>query len=1097
MRGQKGDAEDWEEELDEAAGEAAPPASSRLPAAEGDAHPATSHVPEVTQDFPDVTRVKSPDPLPAVGGIPVLSPLASADAPDPGSVAPPIELPAPSPGAPSPAASDAVLTAADEAGAPASGAGARREIAGATTPLSRIAPGPTTVAPEQAVADRTLEEAPVPEASEPAAVEDIEPEWPAALSRGLIALMAFLAPLCVQPAMFDLFDGSKRILCHELLALTFVTWSLGVAVSRKATVVLGPWHVAFGVFLLSQLPGVSLSVNRVAAVEEWLHRFLWLVAFFLASQLYRDHRSVVSLFAATVAGASGAAFLGLMQAGGVDFPSLYPQVAVPASSFGNKNMASEYIALVIPVTLWASLVSRRLWVVALSAAAGGFLGAYVLYSVTRASWVSLFAGVAVMLGTHLVMLVTRWLEKPEPDGPRRAALRHALIGTGLAAGLFTGILVVQAAGGVLALLREPAGAREGHSVTARDIVTIGTDLNTYSVTWRFRIWANAMALARDHLLCGVGLGNWKFWYPRYFDEVAVDTDFNARVQADTPHNDYLQFLGEAGLVGMLGLLALAASLVYLLWFTPSGLDPPDHGLVIGVTGMATIYAVDAVFSFPVQKAAPTFLLMTWLGALAGREPVQPSSRSRAIGLRHPFPALLPYAAVMLAVVISWRELEYFQSERGFKRGYLLMSEGKTFEAWQELKRAHAFRPDNHALSVFAGGIASELGLLEESVALNRRALESHPNFTNAYNQLGNGHWRLKRYDEAEAAYRKSLEIHPFLLEPLRNLASLMLAKGRMPEALDLLETMHKNHAASMTSGDRLDLAEAYRLTGNLDQSRKIYTDLQQEMPRDVRVPYALGEIARLTGRLDEAERQFRHALALAPGDTRAGLGLSKVLEARGRGEEARQLLERAVSVQPGNVAAQAELAESIHKSGDTTGAIEIYDELLRRQPGNASLHSRVASLHIARRDLRRAAEHLGRAIQEDPRRMQDWARLGKLQVDNGFLDQAILTFERALQHDPDESRILNELALVHNRLNQPQKALEYLARAAAQPGVEPEVFFNLGNTYHRLGQPPEAVKAFKTFLALWRGGPGPREQAERIVAMLSGENMTLPGGRRP
>lgn len=1035
MRGQKGDAEDWddEEDVDEVDPPAAAPAKVLPPPPAPDpVSPAPdSPVP------PEVTEVTA-EPVRA-------EPLETE------LVAPEVS---------------------------------RRRIEGATPLLARAAetPGPVDGSAGESVPEVVLEKPPDPDS-----------HWSVVLGRGLLAFLVVGAPLCVHPGMFDLFDGSKRVLCHTVLALAFFAWSLGLASTPKPRVALGPWHAGFAVFLAAQLPGVLRAINPLAAAEEWLHRLLWLVAFFLASQLYRDSKRLVPLYVATVTGAGLVALLGLIQAGGVDFPSVLPQVAVPAATFGNKNMASEYIALVIPITLWAALVASRTWVIALSAFWSGLFCVFVLYTVTRASWTAVALGVAAMIALILVMKINVIGSGESERRPAGASSRRALLSVGLLVGLVSGLLIVQLSHGLVGILSGPTGAVEWYSVSAKDIVSVGTDLTTYSVTWRFRIWANALALARDHALFGVGLANWKFWYPLYFDEVAVDTDFNSRVQADTPHNDYLHLLGEAGLVGMVGYLVSVLGVLYLVWVSAARGQNARPGLVIAVAGMAIVYTVDAMFSFPVQKSAPTFLLMIWTGALAAED----DSPRRSFAMREPLTSILPYLAALFAVLVFGHELNYFQSERGFKTGYRLVNEGKMYEAWQELRRAHTFRPDNHALSVFAGGVAMELGMLDQAITLNQRALESHPNFTNAHNQLGNAYWRLKRFDEAEASYRKSLEIHAFLLEPLRNLASLMLARHRLPEAIELLETMVKSHAGTVTPQDRLDLAEAHRLSGNFDQSRKIYTPLQQELPGDVRVPYALGEIARVTGQLGEAERQFRRALAISPGNARANLGLTRALEAGGKKDEARRLLETAVSTHPDNEQAQADLAESIRRSGDSTGAIEIYQELLKKTPGNAALHSRLAGIHISRQDLRPASEHLLRAVELDPRRMLDWARLGKLQVENGLLEQALVTFEKALRHDPNDCKILNEMGLVCNRLGRPEKAVDYFLRASALPDVEPEVFYNLGNTLVKLGRTDEAVKALKTFLALWRGAPGPRTHAEQTLAKLTSATLRSPDPSGP
>lgn len=920
--------------------------------------------------------------------------------------------------------------------------------------------------------------------------QDPAPDAPLhVFARGTLGLMVFLAPLTVCNGMFDLYDGSKRLLAHLMVDLILLVGAIAVLVTGRLRARLGPWHLGFAFFLLSQVPGVMLAVNRVVAIEELVHRLLWFAVLVMASQLYRGGKGIGGLFVATAAGAFMAAMIGHLQAGGLDFPNWLPQVAVPASCFGNKNMAAEYISMIIPLILWGSFVARSWIVGAMLAMVNGFLGMYIIFTITRASWLALSISVGLMGAMLLLSLLVTRPDLLDRNGPLpRLALESGRRGIlvigcgvlGLLAGIamsYVGVFSVQVA--------HDAGQGAGRQQVWTDIIVQeGTNLESYSVSWRFRIWANSLALAKDHFFFGVGLANWKFWYPKYFDDVAVDTDFNSRVQADTPHNDYLQYFGEAGFCGLIGFGAFLLTLGLLWWILfPRVFDGPYPAMLIGISGLACVYATSAGFSFPVQKAAPTFLLFVWLGVLAAQAG---STWTVPLELRYPGTMIPCYLVILLSLHVFRREHDYFEAERGFKRGYLLVNEGKVYEAWQSLSRAHVIRPDNHALSVFAGGIAMELGMIDEGLNLNQKALNSHPYFTNAFNQLGNAHWRKKQYDEAEAAYRKSLEIHPTLTEPLRNLASLMLARSRLPEAIQLLETLIKASPSVITPEDQLDLAEAYRLTGKLDQARVLFTELQLKLPQDIRVSYALGEIARSTGKYEDAEKQFRHVLGIVPEDSRAKLGLSRTLTAMGRGAEAQEVLKEVISTNPGSEMAQAEMAESVRRNGDLKGAAEMYRALLTKNPKSALFHSKLAAILLGLDDRQGASDHFQMAVQADPRRMLDWARLGRIHVEGGNFAEAKTIFEAALRVDPNDRKILNEMGLVLNRLGQKEQAVEHFQRASQQPDVEAEVFFNLGSGLSKLGRNEEAVRALRTFVALWRGDPKFRAQAEQEISRLTG-----------
>ncbi len=76
---------------------------------------------------------------------------------------------------------------------------------------------------------------------------------------------------------------------------------------------------------------------------------------------------------------------------------------------------------------------------------------------------------------------------------------------------------------------------------------------------------------------------------------------------------------------------------------------------------------------------------------------------------------------------------------------------------------------------------------DEAEAAYRKAIELNPSDATAYYNLGILLKNLKRYDEAEAAYRKAIELNPSYATAYSNLAILLRVTERAKEALSLLE----------------------------------------------------------------------------------------------------------------------------------------------------------------------------------------------------------------------------------------------------------------------------------------------------------------------
>jgi serine/threonine protein kinase/lipoprotein NlpI len=98
-------------------------------------------------------------------------------------------------------------------------------------------------------------------------------------------------------------------------------------------------------------------------------------------------------------------------------------------------------------------------------------------------------------------------------------------------------------------------------------------------------------------------------------------------------------------------------------------------------------------------------------------------------------------------------------------------------------RALELAPGSAAVLRGAGGLARNLGRLEEAIDLYRRALEQDPLSPSSCNNLGLVLAGMGRFMEAESAYRKALELAPQSVATRGNLSVTLLALGRGEEAL--------------------------------------------------------------------------------------------------------------------------------------------------------------------------------------------------------------------------------------------------------------------------------------------------------------------------
>jgi serine/threonine-protein kinase len=291
-------------------------------------------------------------------------------------------------------------------------------------------------------------------------------------------------------------------------------------------------------------------------------------------------------------------------------------------------------------------------------------------------------------------------------------------------------------------------------------------------------------------------------------------------------------------------------------------------------------------------------------------------------------------------------------------GMIRTGSGDAQAALADFDRALALDPANADALREKAAAQQALGRSAEAEALYKRAVELQPRYWGNHSHLGAFYYRHARYAEAEAAFRKVIELVP---ESPRGYASLGAvlheAGGRDPEAVAVLERS-------------MALAPTYRAAANL------------------------GLIEFSQGRYAEAARAYEKALALESGDYRIwrGLGLS-YLWAKGEKARAPEALTRAVAlgqkqleVNPKDAALLVDLADCYALLGDATRARGLLKRGLALAPDDVELQHAAAGAYEEIGDREAALRWIRRALESGyPRsRVEDDPGLAGLRADPRF-----------------------------------------------------------------------------------------------------------------
>ena len=277
----------------------------------------------------------------------------------------------------------------------------------------------------------------------------------------------------------------------------------------------------FALMLLLLLPSAVLTNNIAVGLPEFINVWLWRIpVFFVIALCIRDKKT------------------------------LFTMLAVFFVDFGIDNLVAFYQHV--------SGMTDRGW---------GF-----------GSSVLTIAGLMVMLGPIFCVIL---LDSAFPNYVKASALwALGCVGFGMygnqsrGSWLFNMIMVpivslpyiLKRFGCVVAVLVVLGGVVWGFSTQPQYVARFESITNTTtdaSNLGRFDVWISSINMFKDHPVTGVGIGQWRTIYEASY---RLPTENQHLYHA---HNNFIQLLGEVGLLGLLGVLIFSGSIVvdnFVVWF---------------------------------------------------------------------------------------------------------------------------------------------------------------------------------------------------------------------------------------------------------------------------------------------------------------------------------------------------------------------------------------------------------------------------------------------------------------------------------------------------------------------------------------------------
>jgi tetratricopeptide (TPR) repeat protein len=344
-----------------------------------------------------------------------------------------------------------------------------------------------------------------------------------------------------------------------------------------------------------------------------------------------------------------------------------------------------------------------------------------------------------------------------------------------------------------------------------------------------------------------------------------------------------------------------------------------------------------------------------------------------------------------------------------------------------LKIACAQKPPSANAFLALGQFYVSAGRGDDAEAQFRRAIEIDPKSGPAVLSLAVLQTRAGKLDEAEQTYRR-LSALPDKQYKLYH-ADFLAARGKSDQAI--AEFKELNRLDPDDRATRSSLVRAYLSAHKTEEAEKLVTEVLHKNPKDADALMERGTIYLLAGRLGDAETDLSKALHFKADSPETHYLMAKVHQMRGRVQSQRSELGEALRLQPDYLRARVQLCLILIASGAAQPALD----LMNGTPGP----QKNSLAYLVSRNWALLALHQTAEVRKEVNRGLAAVRAPELLLQDAYLKlelkdyaPAQASLAEALDKSPEDLRILRMIAASYTEQKRPADALRHIQEYASQ-----------------------------------------------------------------
>jgi len=314
--------------------------------------------------------------------------------------------------------------------------------------------------------------------------------------------------------------------------------------------------------------------------------------------------------------------------------------------------------------------------------------------------------------------------------------------------------------------------------------------------------------------------------------------------------------------------------------------------------------------------------------------------------------------------------------------------------------------------------------------------------------------QLGRHEEAEASFKKALELEPDNASIWHDVSVFYTEQGRLGESLSCNQRSLELNPEESGYWDQ----RGYILNrlGNEKEAMGCFRRAFELDQTDENACTNVGVCLANRGELQEALDYQKLATTLAPAFPQAWLNKGGVHVALGQHEEALACFDKALALDPSLSKAWTAKGQTQSLLGQWTEALASVDGALALDPGLPEAWAIKSQVQTQLGQLAEAQDSIDRALALNSGLPEAWMVKGQLQHKLGHLVEALTCLDKALTQNPDLQIAWTTKGQIQAELGQLMEALASLNRALALAPDSAETWMSRAWIQARLNRPIEA-----------------------------------------